>query len=615
MLAMVKFALRKNPPVELDDHFTGLSDFIKRHLFHINIKDKTEIEAFISPDFDKHSHDPFLFKDMDKAVNRILEAFQKNQKICIYSDYDADGIPAAVILHDFFKKVGFENFINYIPHRTKEGFGINFGAIDSLIEQKVELIISVDCGIADVEQVRKAMSAGIDVIITDHHEVPGEVPPAFAVIDPKQADCNYPEKMLCGSGVAFKLVQALLKKGRDEFEKNEKISSQNSENTYLKNISAVPIGWEKWLLDMVGIATLSDMVPLVGENRVLAKYGLLVLRKSPRVGLVRLLKDARLNQKNLNEDDVGFSISPKINAASRMGEPDVAFKLLSTNSPIEADMAVKHLTKINNERKGAVAAISKDIHKILEKHFEELGLKKTALNGENKNNENEKEKILKVIVRGNPNWSPSLLGLVANNVMDKYNVPVFLWGKGEGSEFKGSCRSNGSLNVVEVMKEVSTDIVPTFGGHEMAGGFVISEKGVFDFEKALEEAAEKVAHKNIDEKTLIVDGLLKVDELNSEFFKTLEKLGPFGISNEKPIFLIQDTEYDSYEMFGKAKEHLKIIFKNSRGFSVPAIKFFDNGKMAEKISGSKKITIAVVPEESYFMNKKEFRMRIVDVLE
>jgi single-stranded-DNA-specific exonuclease len=594
---MTKFVLRENPPENLNEAFASLSDFVKRHLFHINIKDKAEVEAFISPDFDKHTHDPFLLKDMDKAVTRIFQAINSDEKICIYSDYDADGVPAAVVLHDFFKKIGFNNFINYIPHRNKEGFGINAGAIDSLIEQEVKLIISVDCGIADIEPVKKAKEAGVDVIITDHHEVPGDLPPAFAIVDPKQDDCHYPEKMLCGSGVAFKLVQAMLTRGREFFEK-EKVGDM-SENTYLKNIANIPVGWEKWLLDMVGIATLSDMVPLVGENRVLAKYGLVVLRKSPRVGLVRLLKDARLNQRLLNEDDVGFSISPKINAASRMGEPEIAFKLLSTTSPIEADVAVKHLTKINNERKGAVAAISKDIHKVLEKHFEEMG---------------ENLVMPKVIVRGNPNWSPSLLGLVANNVMDKYNVPVFLWGKGESSEFKGSCRSNGALNVVEVMKEVPSDIVTNFGGHEMAGGFVISEKGVFDFEKVLEEAAEKVAHEKMAEKVLTVDGILKVDDLDSNFFKILEGLAPFGVANEKPIFLIQDTEYDRHEMFGKAKEHLKIIFKNSRGREVPAIKFFDNGKMADKISGSKKITIAVIPEESYFMNKKEFRMRVVEVL-
>lgn len=219
----------------------------------------------------------------------------------------------------------------------------------------------------------------------------------------------------------------------------------------------------------------------------------------------------------------------------------------------------------------------------------------------------------KIIVRGNPNWSPSLLGLVANNVLDKYNVPVFLWGKGESSEFKGSCRSNGSLNVVDVMKEVPKGIVTNFGGHELAGGFVISEKGIFDFEKVLEEAAEKVAHEKQDEKVLTVDGILKVDELDNDFFKILEDLAPFGIANEKPIFLIQDTEYEKSEMFGKAKEHLKIIFKNSRGVTVPAIKFFDSGKIAEKISGPKKITLAVIPEVSYFMNKKEFRMRIVEV--
>ncbi len=581
---MTKFVLRENPPENLNEVFASLSDFVKRHLFHINIKDKTEVEAFISPDFDKHTYDPFLFKDMDKAVTRIFQAINSDEKICIYSDYDADGVPAAVVLHDFFKKISFNNFINYIPHRNKEGFGINSGSIEKLIEQEVKLIISVDCGIADIEPVKKAQEAGIDVIITDHHEVPGDLPSAFAIVDPKQDDCHYPEKMLCGCGVAFKLVQAMLVRGRELDH---------------KNIADIPVGWEKWLLDMVGIATLSDMVPLVGENRVLAKYGLVVLRKSPRVGLVRLLKDARLNQRLLNEDDVGFSISPKINAASRMGEPEIAFKLLSTTSPIEADVAVKHLTKINNERKGAVAAISKDIHKVLEKHFEEMG---------------ENLVMPKVIVRGNPNWSPSLLGLVANNVMDKYNVPVFLWGKGESSEFKGSCRSNGALNVVEVMKEVPSDIVTNFGGHEMAGGFVISEKGVFDFEKVLEEAAEKVAHEKMAEKILTVDGILKVDDLDSNFFKILEGLAPFGVANEKPVFLIQDTEYDRHEMFGKAKEHLKIIFKNSRGLEVPAIKFFDNGKMADKIAGSKKITIAVIPEESYFMNKKEFRMRIVEVL-
>jgi single-stranded-DNA-specific exonuclease len=580
---MIKFVLRENPPENLNEVFASLSDFVKRHLFHINITEKDQVAAFISPDFDKHTHDPFLLKDMEKAVTRIFQAIENNEKICIYSDYDADGVPAAVVLHDFFKKIGFENFINYIPHRNKEGFGINSGAIEKLIEQEVKLIISVDCGIADIEPVKKAQEAGIDVIITDHHEVPGDLPPAFAIIDPKQDGCSYPEKMLCGCGVAFKLVQAMLLRGRE---------------LDYKKIVSIPVGWEKWLLDMVGIATLSDMVPLVGENRVFAKYGLLVLRKSSRVGLVRLLKDARINQKLLNEDDVGFSISPKINAASRMGEPEIAFKLLSTTSPIEADVAVKHLTKINNERRGVVAAMSKDIHKVLEKHFEEMG---------------ENLVMPKIIVRGNPNWSPSLLGLVANNVMDKYNVPVFLWGKGESSEFKGSCRSNGALNVVNVMKEVPKGIVTNFGGHELAGGFVISEKGIFDFEKVLEEAAEKVAHEKQDEKVLTVDGILKVDELDNAFFKILEDLAPFGIANEKPIFLIQDTEYEKSEMFGKAKEHLKIIFKNSRGVTVPAIKFFDSGRIAEKISGSKKITLAVIPEVSYFMNKKEFRMRIVEV--
>jgi single-stranded-DNA-specific exonuclease len=577
---MVKFLVRQNPPQEFSDNFPELSDFLKRHLFHINIKEPDIIESFISPDFDKHTHDPFLLKDIFKSIERIFQAIKQNQKICIYSDYDADGIPGAVILHDFFKKIDYHNFINYIPHRNKEGFGINNFAIDYLIEQKIDLIISIDCGIADVEPINRAGMAGIDVIITDHHEVPDILPSAFAIINPKQKDCLYPEKMLCGAGVVFKLIQALIKQGRIE---------------NFSKINEIKEGWEKWLLDMVGIATLSDMVPLVGENRVFAKYGLIVLRKTARIGLLKLFKEARINQKNLNEDDIGFSITPKINASSRMGEPEIAFKLLSTSDPIEADLAVKHLTHINNERRGVVASISKDIHKILDKHFE------------TQNN-------TKIIVRGNPNWSPSLLGLVANNLVEKYNLPAFLWGKGEGNEYKGSCRSNGAVNVVDVMKEISSDIVTHFGGHEMAGGFVISDSGIFDFENILERAFEKVNQKNIAEKILIVDSVLKIDDFDSAFLKKLSELAPFGMANEKPIFLVQDAQYVRTETFGKAKEHLKIIFKKLNGQEIPAIKFFDNGKIAEKIANSKTITLAVIPEESFFMNKREFRMRIVEVL-
>jgi single-stranded-DNA-specific exonuclease len=322
-------------------------DLVSHLLFSRGITTKEAAEAFLNPNYDRHTHDPFLLKDIDKAVSRILKAIRENEKTVIYSDYDTDGIPGGVVLHDFFKKAGFTNFINYIPHRHDEGFGLNSDAVEQFIKDEVKLLITIDCGIADVVPVTLARDGGIDVIITDHHLPNGKVPPAFAIINPKQDGCAYPEKMLCGSGVVFKLIQAILAKDR----------------------LGIKDGYEKWLLDMVGIATLSDMVPLTGENRVFAYYGLTVLRKSPRLGLVRLLRELAVDQRYLTEDDIGFTIGPRINAASRMGVPMDAFRLLATTDPVEAAEFAKHLNKINDERKGTVAALVKEIKKIIKERW------------------------------------------------------------------------------------------------------------------------------------------------------------------------------------------------------------------------------------------------------
>jgi len=378
-------------------------NFIDNLLFHRGVKTSEEKEKFLNPDYEKHIHNPFLLKDAEKSAKRIIKAIENNEKIVIYSDYDADGIPAGVILHDFFKKIGFNNFINYIPHRHDEGFGLNNDAIEQFANDKVDLIITLDCGIGDIEAVKLAKQKEIDVIITDHHEPHTELPPAFAIVDHKQKDCNYPEKILCGSGIAFKLVQAILQIKR--FEMKE--------------------GQEKWFLDMVGIATLSDMVPLIGENRVFASYGLKVLRKSPRKGLMRLFDHLRMNQRYITEDDIGFMIAPRINAASRMGVPMDAFLLLSTDNDDEAHKYVEHLDHINNERKGIVASLVKEVKKIIKERYTE-----------NPRN---------VIVAGNPEWKPSLVGLVANICAEEFSKPVFLWGRDGDGVIKGSCRSGGTF--------------------------------------------------------------------------------------------------------------------------------------------------------------------------
>src|SRR3990167_233049 len=290
---------------------------------------REEEKDFLNPDYDK-LYDPLLLPDMSKARDRVIKAIKDNEHIVVFSDYDCDGLPGAVVLSDFFARIGFENISFYIPHRHDEGFGLNRDAIKEIAARGAGLIITVDCGIADTKEVAFANKKGIDVIITDHHKPNPILPNAHAIVNQNRDDSDYPFKGLCGAAVAFKLVQAVV----------------------LRETFGIKSGMEKWSLDMVAIATLSDMVPLVGENRILARFGLDVLRKSPRPGLSALFKKMNLDQSTVSEDDVTFMITPRINAASRMGVPEDAFKLLRTKDYNEAERLALHLEQINNERKG-----------------------------------------------------------------------------------------------------------------------------------------------------------------------------------------------------------------------------------------------------------------------
>lgn len=528
-------------------------------------------------DYEKDIHDPFLMKGMAKAAERILQAIKLGEKIVIWSDYDADGIPGAVVLHDFFKKIGFANFENYIPHRGDEGFGLNHEAIEEFAKTGAKLLITIDCGITDVEEIARAKKRGIDVIITDHHEPHEKIPPALAILNPKQNDCAYPDKNLCGAGVVFKLVQALLLS----------FPNQLPATSY----KLPQPGWEKWLLDMVGLATLADMVPLVGENRALAHYGLLVLRKSPRVGLQQLLRRLKINQRFLTEDDIGFMIAPRINAASRMGRPMDAFKLLIADDEIEAARLAAHLDKINQERKGAVAAITKEVRKIMLMR------------------QNER----RVIVVGNPNWRPSLLGLVANALKEEHGKPVFLWGRDGNAMLKGSCRSDGNVNVVELMS-ATREIFVEFGGHALSGGFTVVEEKIHILEEILDKACEHLPKIENAGAASVADAALSLDEINADTYGIVEKLAPFGVGNPKPIFLLKNVSPKVVRQFGKEGNHLEIIFENSPREKISAIGFFQKTDgFGRSVKVGESLNLAASLEKSYFRQTPEIRLRIVDI--
>lgn len=574
---MKKYALRETIPTDVSENLKQYDELVRQLLHARGLSDADSAEKFLNPNYDLHLHDPYLLKDMEKAVKRILKAIEKNEMIGIFSDYDADGIPGGVVLHDFFKKIGYTNFVNYIPMRNEEGFGLNVSAIENLVSQGVKLIITIDCGITDIEEVETANKNKVDVIITDHH-IPGKkLPKAFAIINPKQKDCEYPEKMLCGSGVIFKVIQGVIVKLKET------------------NDDRWKEGHEKWLLDMVGLATLSDMVPLTGENRVLSYYGMKVLNKSPRVGLQRLFSLLKINQQKATEDDIAFMITPRINAASRMGLPRDAFQLLSTMDEVEAGVLAEHLNKINDERKGVVGSMVKEIKKRIEARDEDMR---------------------HVLVFGNPEWKPSLLGLVANSFSDEHLRPVFFWGR-EGSNgssiIKGSCRAGGDTDVVKLMEKVK-DVFIDYGGHKGAGGFSVSQENIHTLEDRLNEAFVELMEEDKIITDTLLDKKLSLDDVNWNTHRSVEKFAPFGLENPKPLFLFENIEVVQFKLFGKEKNHLELKFRNSKGKDVPAMAFFCTGeKFPVPVKEGSKINLVATMEKSEFRNFPELRLRIVDI--
>ena len=571
---MKKYKIAEAVSENTKEELKTYSEFTQLLLSNRGVKTSQGADIFLHPDWERDIHNPFEMLNMGKAVERILTAIKKKEKILIYSDYDADGIPGAVVLHDFFKKIQYENFENYIPHRHEEGYGLNTEAIEAFAENDIKLIITIDCGIADFDEVALANDFGMDVIITDHHVVSEKLPKAYAILDPKQKGEKYPFKELCGAGVVFKLVQALLKKGKEE---------------ELAEFDIVD-GWEKWLLDMVGLATIADMVPLVGENRTLAFYGIKVLRKGRRIGLQKLLQKTNLKQDYLDEDDIGFMIAPRINVAGRMDVPMRAFEMLAEKDETKTGALAEHLQKLNNSRKYTTASIVKEAKKEL-KHRE----------------------IKDVIVIGNPKWRVGVLGLVANKIMEEYGKPAFVWGR-EGSEIiKGSCRSDGSVHLVELMREVHEETFIDIGGHEFAGGFSIENKHIHKLEEELIRAYQKKRY-NSKSNEIIFDKKMSLDELSWDTYNEIEKLAPFGIANPKPVFLFDCIEILSLRRFGKGEEHLQIDFKKSNG-KISAIGFFMQSQSSDgrALSVGMKINMFATMEKTSFRNVAELRLRIVDI--
>ncbi|HVW71922.1 MAG TPA: DHH family phosphoesterase, partial [Candidatus Paceibacterota bacterium] len=467
---------------------------------------------------------------------------------------------------------------NYIPHRHDEGYGVNEAGIDKLAKNGTKLMITVDSGITDVDAIAHARSLGIDVIVTDHHlPQAGKLPDAI-IVDHKQEGETYPFHDLCGAAMAWKLVCATLAVAPELREK-------------------VPQGWEKWLLDMAGLATIADMVSLTGENRVIAHYGLIVMRKSPRIGLQKLCKVMRVNQRFISEDDIAFMLAPRVNAASRMGDPRDAFTLFTTDDEVLAESLAKKLEAANRSRRAAASAITRGVHA---KMTERMAAPGGALPS--------------VIALGDPDWKPALLGLVASNIAEEYERPVFLWGREGNQTLKGSCRSYGSVHLVELMT-AAQDVFTEFGGHAYSGGFTVKDDQVFFLEEQLAKARDASAHENTDDRVR-ADATLTPDEATFELMRKLARLAPFGEGNPKPVFLFQDVYISNVSWFGKASEHLKLSVATEFADPIDAIAFYakrELGKRVEQLAASKRATLLASLERDQFSKKRVPRLRIVSL--
>lgn len=535
----------------------NLNELLARVLLNKGITTKENIELFMNPTR-KDFHDPFLMPDMEVAVNRILKAIDNNEKIIIYGDYDADGITSITVLKSFLEERGLE-VDSYIPNRLDEGYGLNKEAIKKIFDDGHRLMITVDCGISGIDEVEYANSLGMEVLITDHHEPAQTLPNALAVVDAKRKDNKYPFNQLAGVGVVFKFIQAI------------SIKLNLDEKEYLK------------YLDIVCIGTISDIVPLVDENRVIAKLGLKLVNQTRNIGLKALLEVVGF--KNIDSGAVSFGVAPRINACGRMGHEQIALDLfLSKDYATAKKLAIK-LNEYNTERQ----SIEKRI-------FDEATEK---IENEEKNNA--------CIIVGGEGWHHGIIGIVASKVTDMYFKPSILICFEENIG-KGSGRSIPGFDLHEALMECSEEL-EKFGGHAMAVGVTVARDKFNEFKAKLEEYAKQC---DIDKIVPIIniDSEIQLKNIDIESVRSLKILEPFGEANKTPLFLFKNLKINSIRALSEGK-HLKLTLKEDN-FMINAIGF-NMGDLSEKYLLDDKVDIVGSLEINSFNGSDSIQIVMKDL--
>ncbi|MBE6037042.1 MAG: single-stranded-DNA-specific exonuclease RecJ [Clostridiales bacterium] len=505
------------------------------------------------------AHDPFLMKDLPQAARLVLETIGKGGEICIYGDYDADGVCSVSLLTLVLNALG-AKVSHYIPSRFSEGYGVNREALEEIAARGVSLVVTVDCGITSLEEVEYAKGLGLQIIVTDHHN-PGEEVPDCLVLNPKREGCQYPEKYLCGCGVAFKLAQGLQRLSQDW-------------PAAMKTAEGAPKALERAAmlstLDLVAIATIGDIVPLTGENRSLAKHGLNRMNRKLRLGLEALKKTARL-EKQINGEAVAYAIVPRLNAAGRINSAETGVTLLTEEDLSAVEQAAISLEECNRERKQIQDAIFEEACRMAEAEGEDYYWSSGA--AEEELTEEEELLMPPLLLLPMEDAHEGIMGIVAGKLKDRYNVPVVILTYGEDGSLKGSGRAPEGIDLYKLLSEAAP-LYSRFGGHAGACGLTISEENYPEAEAILMDAAERLRQEQPDlfVPKVHVDWVLQPEDITSDLIDDLDRCGPFGAGNPAPFFALRGVKPENLRYMGDGENHLRftaggitcVLFRASR---------------------------------------------------
>lgn len=568
-----QWKLAPRAPQQLHEEFPELPALAVQLLFNLGITEPAIAEAFLSPQYDQ-LHSPFLFRDMQQAVERIWLAIQLGEKILVYSDYDADAVTANAVLQQTFRYLGVP-VQSYIPDRFSEGYGLNLEAFAKIKAAGASVVITVDCGTNSVEAAEFCRNNGIDLIITDHHEITGALPASFALINPKNSADEYPDNQITGVGVAYKLAKAILLN-------KKKVMAQ-------KNIPADKyIDWDKWLLDLTAIGTVADCHSLLGENRILVSLGLKVLAKTRWLGLRELMRAAGVDSRPVELDTytLGFMIAPRINAAGRLEHADIALALLMAGDYAQAVTLAQQLEVINKRRQDLTLRVVSEA-----RDQAELMLDR------------------KVLMVSDAAWPRGLVGLVAGRLADQYRRPVVVFEQGE-IESTGSARSVGEFDLVACLKSAEHLLV-RYGGHKQAAGLTLRSEHLTLFYEHILRYAEDVPEPVSGEAVINLAAELAESDLFLPTADLITKFEPFGVDNPRPRFLVRRATIVSKRAVGSNQKHLQmqVLVRDQLVDTIG----FNLAYLVEQLEGYKMVDMAVEVIVDTWNGNRKFKLRVIDI--